>query len=265
MMDEALEARATALRETGEAFAIATVVRTVNATAAKPGAKALVRADGAIELGWIGGGCVRRAIGAAACAAVGDGRPRLISLRPEDLLDAEGVAPGEEREGSVYARNGCPSEGSMDVFVEPVLPQPVLAVLGDSPVAEALASLAATFDYRIARGAAAERVLEARGNAALYCVVATQGAGDLDALRTAAAAPTAYCAFVGSRKKFEALGDRLRAGGADAASLQRVSAPAGLNIAAITPQEIALSILAEITQRRRDAQRERQTKDAACA
>ena len=251
MMDEALDLRARELKDAGEPFALATVVRTLNATAAKPGAKALVRRDGGIDIGWIGGGCVRAAIGRAAREALADGRPRLISLRPEELLAADGVAAGEERDGAVFARNGCPSEGSMDIFIEPVAPKPVVVIFGASPVADALAELAPHLGYDVDRsGASTTAPTDVSGR---FVVVATQGAGDLDALRAALAASADYRAFVGSRRKFSKLAERLV--GVDPNVLAAVSAPAGLNISAITPEEIALSILAEITAQRRGAQR----------
>ncbi len=118
------------LQAEGRAFALATVVRTVDATSAKPGGKALILDDGTIVEGWIGGGCARGAVSRAAMAALAEGQPKFVSLRPEELLSAEGLVPGDERDGVRFARNGCPSKGSMDIFVEPVLPQPRLTVLG---------------------------------------------------------------------------------------------------------------------------------------
>lgn len=269
-MDEAdLELRIAALRRAGTPFALATVVRTLAATAARPGAKALLLADGSIAEGWVGGGCARGAIGRAARAAIADGRPRLVSLRPEDLLAAEGAAAGEERDGISYARNGCPSRGSMDVFVEPVLPRPELVICGESPVALALADLAARFGFRrclAAPGLAADRAprverlldgftLDPDGAGERYVVVATQGKGDAEALRAAVAAGGRYVGFVGSRRKIAVLRERLAGEGCDPGALAAVRAPAGLDIAAITPEEIALSILAEITRLRRAGQR----------
>jgi len=129
------------MKARGEAFALATVVRTVSVTAAKAGAKAVIRADGSISGGWIGGGCARGAVLKAARAAIADGQPRLVSIQPKDLLDELGVKPGEAREGIEFARNNCPSQGTMDVFVEPVLPKPHLIICGSSPVAIALADV----------------------------------------------------------------------------------------------------------------------------
>jgi xanthine dehydrogenase accessory factor len=269
--EDRFESRLSSLRATGEPFAIATIVRTVDATSAKPGAKAIVLADGTIAEGWIGGGCARSAVGKAGMAAISAGKPQFISLRPEELLAAEGVAAGEEREGVRFARNGCPSKGSMDIFVEPVLPRPRLVVFGAGPVAMALADLAGRFDLHrvlaapglgpgMAEGVADQVqdgfALEAGAAGQRFVVVATQGRGDEAGLRAALASGAGYVAFVGSRRKFAALAERLRADGVEEAALARVKAPAGLDIHAITPEEIALSILAEITMRRRAGERE---------
>ncbi len=254
------------LRAAGQPFAVATVVRTVDATSAKPGAKALILADGTIAEGWIGGGCARTAVGKAAMAAMAAGTPQFISLRPEELLEAEGVAPGDERDGIRFARNGCPSKGSMDIFVEPVLPQPRLVIFGAGPVAQALADLAGRFDLHRTMAAPGlteapvEQVqdgfgLDAECAPQRFIVVATQGKGDEPGLRAALSSGADYVAFVGSRRKFAALAERLRAAGVSEAALQAVKAPAGLDIQAITPEEIALSILAEITLRRRSGGR----------
>jgi len=251
------EAMAAQLRAEGAPFAVATVVRTLAATSAKPGAKALIDATGTLRTGWLGGGCARAAVGRAARAAIAEGRPRFVSLRPEELLEASGVTAGEEREGVHFARNGCPSKGSMDIFVEPVLPSPRLVICGAGPVARALAEQAGRFGFHriiCAPGAksdawsCAEEVVDAHTpeTEAAFHVVATQGTGDTAALRAALCSTAGYIAFVGSRRKFSALADELIAEGADDAALARVHAPAGLDIAAITPDEIALSIMAEI-------------------
>jgi xanthine dehydrogenase accessory factor len=263
---EHLEREISRLRAEGRPFAVATIVRTVDATSAKPGAKALLLADGTLVEGWIGGGCARSAVAKAAIAAVAQGKPQFVSLRPEDLLAAEGVAPGEERNGIRFARNGCPSKGSMDIFVEPELPQPRLVIFGAGPVALALADLAARFDLHrtiCAPGlsgvdvdvAQDSLVIDTEGAAQRFVVVATQGKGDEAALRAALACGAGYLAFVGSRRKFATLSERLVQGGIDPAALATVRAPAGLNIHAITPDEIALSILAEIVAHRRAGDR----------
>lgn len=244
------------LRAKGRAFAIATVVRTVDATAAKPGAKALLLQDGSIKDGWIGGGCIRAALRRATLDALADGQPKFISLRPEDVLAHEGVKAGDERKGVRFARNGCPSKGSMDIFVEPVLPQPELLIYGDSPVAHALAKLATGFDFDLCLTSTASAITTLQDKPGRCVVVASQGKGDLDFLMAALVSHASYIAFVGSARKFKNLREKSLKQGARASVLDQVFAPAGLHINAVTPDEIALSILAQIVQHRRQNQRQ---------
>ncbi len=253
----------------GEPFAIATVVRTVSVTAAKAGAKALVLADGSITAGWIGGGCARTAVLKAAREAIGDGQPRLVSIQPADLLELRQVHAGEEQDGIVYARNLCPSQGTMDVFIEPVLPRPHLAVLGASPVAVALCDIARRFGFFVtvcatkadhAAFGAADRLVDglelpSDGARQGFVVIATQGRGDSAALKAVIGAPAQYVGFVGSRRKFAALRRDLDAAGIDVTPMDAMRSPAGLDLGAITPDEIALSIIAEMITIRRRGQR----------
>jgi len=257
------------LKAKGEPFALATVVRTVAATAAKAGAKAIIRDDGLISAGWIGGGCARGAVLRAARDAIKDGEPRLISVQPKDLLDQLGVAAGEAREGIEFAKNMCPSRGTMDIFIEPVLPRPQIVILGGSPVGIALADLAQRFGFFVIVCAPASDLADygevdlladgfeppGQYGGAGFIVVATQGKGDSAALKAALKASSTYVAFVGSRKKAEALRQELAPLGFDAERLKGFKAPAGLDIGAITPDEIALSILAEIIEARRRGHR----------
>src|SRR3984893_5986012 len=180
----------------GEPFALATVVRTVAATAAKAGAKAVILPDGTISEGWIGGGSAGAAVLRAAKEALADGRSRLVSVAPADLLADRGVKAGEEKEGVRFANNMCPSQGTMDIFVEPVLPRPQVVICGSSPVAVAVADLAKRTGFRGSVGApAAEQgafgdadrriegcALPVEDAGARYVVVSTQGRGDEAAL-----------------------------------------------------------------------------------
>jgi xanthine dehydrogenase accessory factor len=164
----------------------------------------------------------------------------------------------------------CPSKGTMDIFVEPVLPHPSLVVLGASPVALSLAAQARQLGYHVTVAAPAGDVVGAvdadmridgyalgrLNEARRFVVVSTQGKGDEAALRAAVATDAAYHAFVGSRRKMAALREKLIAEGCEASFLDRIKAPAGLDLGAITPEEIAMSILAEITVERRRGQRE---------
>jgi xanthine dehydrogenase accessory factor len=252
----------------GEPFAVATVVRTVAATAAKAGAKAVILPDGTISAGWIGGGCARAAVLKAAKDALADGRARLVSVQPPDVLADRGVEAGDEQGGVRFARNMCPSHGTMDIFVEPVLPRPQVIVCGSSPVAVAIADLAKRSGFAVTvcapsaeQAAFAEIEQRIEGYAlpvdepgARYVVVSTQGRGDEAALLAALAVDADYVAFVGSHNKADALKAALAQRGVPADRLARLKAPAGLDLGAITPEEIALSILAEIVAVRRGMQ-----------
>jgi xanthine dehydrogenase accessory factor len=257
-----------ARKETGEPFALATVVRTVSATAAKAGAKAVILPDGTIYEGWIGGGCARAAVLKAAKDALADGQSRLVSVQPLDALDEKGLKPGEEREGVRFAKNMCPSQGTMDIFVEPVLPRPQVVICGSSPVAVAIADLAKRSGFAVTVCApAAEQssfaevdrriegyALPVNEAGSRFVVVSTQGRGDEAALLAALAVDVDYVAFVGSRKKAEVLKAALAKRGVTPERLTRLKAPAGLDLGAITPDEIAISILAEVVAARRGKQ-----------
>jgi len=258
------------LKAKGEPFAVATVVRTVSLTAAKAGAKATILSDGTISSGWIGGGCARAAVIKAAKLALADGQPRLISVLPPELLKDLGVEPGQAKEGIEFARNMCPSQGSMDVFIEPIVPRAELAIFGASPVAVALAELGCKLGFltRVtapaedlpgfgasADIAATELDSNALKHAKCFVVVATQGRGDEAALLSAMATAATYVAFVGSRKKGQALRTALERKGITAERLADLRVPAGLDLGAVTPEEIALSILGEITLFQRRGQR----------
>jgi xanthine dehydrogenase accessory factor len=252
-------------KSAGEPFAIATVVRTVAATAAKAGAKAVILPDGTISQGWIGGGCARAAVLKAAKDALADGKSRLVSVAPEDALEGQGVKAGDEQGGVRFAKNMCPSQGTMDIFVEPVLPRPQVVICGSSPVAIAVADLAKRTGFSVTICApAAEQsafgemdrridgyALPVEEAGARYVVVSTQGRGDEAALLAALAVDVDYVAFVGSRKKADVLRAALAKRGVTAERLAKLKAPAGLDLGAITPDEIAISIVAEIVAVRR--------------
>jgi xanthine dehydrogenase accessory factor len=263
-----------ATKARGEPFALATVVRTVSVTAAKAGSKAVILPNGEISAGWIGGGCARGAVLRAARAAMADGVPRLVSIQPEDVLEHQQLRPGLVKDGILYAGNHCPSQGTMDIFIEPVLPRPHLSILGSSPVALALVDIATRMGFFVtlhvlpgerdaaARhlGASAARLCESFDLQGAdvpdgYVVIATQSRGDVEALKAVADLPARYIGFVGSRRKFSALVADIAAEGRDTAYLDRIRSPAGLDIGSITPDEIAFSIVAEMIERRRHGQR----------
>lgn len=261
------------LRAEGTPFAVATVVRTLASTAAKPGMKALVLGNGDFADGWLGGGCVTAAVKKAAIMAIKTGEATLVCLRPEELLaDLKDVAKNEMVQ---MARNGCPSKGSMDIFVEPVMPQPELLICGSGPVASALLRIAASFGFSLVLCGEIEHAIADRQYASLdamcsaslpavdrYIVIATQGKGDVAALQAALKMAASYIAFVGSRRKFASYENKLTAAGVSAAQIATVRSPAGVHINAVTPDEIALSIMAEIIQTRRTARQLHAADDA---
>jgi xanthine dehydrogenase accessory factor len=263
-------------KSSGEPFALATVVRTVAATAAKAGAKAVILPDGTISEGWIGGGCARAAVLKAARDALADGKSRLVSVQPQEELEGQGRKAGDEQGGVRFAKNMCPSQGTMDIFVEPVLPHPQVVICGSSPVAVAIADLARRSGFAVTICApAVEQVAFADADrriegfalpdneaAKRYVVVSTQGRGDEAALAAALATDIDYIAFVGSRKKAEALKAALAERGLAAERLAKLKTPAGLDLGAITPEEIAISVLAEIIAVRRGKLRSTPPKSA---
>ncbi len=251
----------------GQPFALATVIRTEDATAAKAGAKAVVRADGTV-VGWIGGGCTLGAVRKTAAQVLADGQARLIRVRPKDRLADEPAEAGVE-----LHKNACPSGGTVEVFVEPILPRPALIVAGGSPVARALAELGRGAGFAVTVAALPEDqagfddvnariegfdLTQAPGAGTGYVVVATQGKRDREALAAALSCGAPYVAFVGSRKKAATLRTAMLESGVPAEQVDALRAPAGLDIGAATPEEIALSILAEIVQERRLATRSAQ-------
>ena len=243
----------------GDSFAIATVVKTVSVTAAKPGAKAIIDQNGQIIDGWIGGGCARHAVLKAAVNAIADGEARLVSIQPEELMKDQGDDTSYQ---VVSAVNMCPSKGSMEIFVEPVLANPQLLIIGDSPVARSLAEIGNLFDLKLKvvnidtatcqSNSSADPSEELQTtHAHRYTVVATQGTGDMQALELALSVEARHVGFVGSARKIEHLQNRLIARGLDENRVRTIKSPAGIDINAVTPQEIALSIIAEIVRLRR--------------
>ncbi len=235
-------------------YARATIVRTEGATSAKAGAKAIVTAEGEL-IGWLGGGCLRGAVLRAALQAIRSGSPKLIRVRPKEQVNG-----GRDTDGVELHSSGCPSKGSSEIFIEPVLPKPPLVVIGASYVALALAELALPLGFALVQVAAlpgsntAVALSELPHQAGLesaFIAVATQGAGDYAALKAAIATPAPYVAFVSSPAKAQAMRERLTQDGFDAASLRRLHAPAGIDIGSETPAEIAIAILAEIVSLRR--------------
>lgn len=247
-MNELL-ALAADLQRRGERFALATVVRCEAPTSAKPGAKALVRADGTVS-GWVGGACAEPVVVREALAAIEDGRPRLIGLIGEGAR-----GPGRTA-GMIEYPMTCHSGGTLEIYVEPYLPHPVLILVGHGPVIEALATFARAAEYSVLTlGAEEAAATLAPPSVARQTsvVVATHADSDEDALQRILATDAGYVSLVASRRRAAAILERLRAAGVGVERLARLKAPAGLDIGAVSPDEIAVSILAEIIQHRRSA------------
>lgn len=272
----ALFAAAQRLQQQGEPYALVSVVRTQAPTSARAGDKALVTAQGIVH-GWIGGGCAQPAVLHTVRQALQDGRARLIRVAPadEEPAQAAGSAPGATLEFDM----GCHSGGTIELFIDPILPPTRLVVIGDSPVAVALAGLAPRVGLPvtvIARGADPQRFADAshviasdepsavagQVAAGSWVVVATQGRRDLPGLRVALSLQAAKVWLVASTRKAAALREALLAANCDPQEVSAIIAPAGQPIGAQTPEEIALSVLAAVVAARRAV---RATLDAATA
>ncbi len=244
-MAEDLLTLAVELRQRGEAFALATVVRCERPTSAKPGARALIRADGTVT-GWIGGACAEPTVVREALASLRDGQPRFVSLV------GEGAGVPGRTEGIVEYRMTCHSGGTLEVYVEPHLPRPLLLLIGHGPVVDTLVRLGQAIDLEVvvAQGPAAMAAIVAGqpGNPRTSIVVASHSDDDEPALLEALVTPATYVSLVASRKRAAAVLENLRRRGVPPERLGELKAPAGLDLGAVTPEEIAISILAEIVQ-----------------
>lgn len=251
MFDQFLS-KASELRAAGQPFVVAVVVRYQAPISGKPGDKAIITEDGKMW-GWIGGGCAQPVVMKEALQALADRRPRLIRISPSSSPE----------NGIVNYDMTCHSGGTVDIFIEPVLPRPHLLILGRSPIAQTLAKLGKVMNYEVSVVATdAQRetfpdadLLQAnldlsrvKINPRTFIVVSTQGEDDEEALEKAANACALYTAFVASKVKAQKVFEYLRQQGISAEKLSKIRVPAGLDIHAASPEEIAVSILAEIIQ-----------------
>src|SRR5213593_220670 len=244
---DVLVALAAELQRAGEAFALATVVRCEAPTSAKPGAKVLVREDGSVQ-GWVGGACAEPVVVREALQALRDGQPRLIGLYGEG-----GRIPGRT-EGLLEYGMTCHSGGTLEIYVEPYLPKPQLVLVGHGPVIDTLATLGRAADFTVVtlgedppQAGLAKLELTRRASV----VVTTHGDSDEEVLDRVIRTDAGYVSLVASRRRAAVILERLKTRGAPPDRLGRLKAPAGLDIGAVTPEEIAVSILAEIIQHRR--------------
>ncbi len=239
------------LQKEKEGYALAYVVNRRQPSSGKPGDKAVIRRDGSLK-GWIGGGCTRGIVIKEALAAMQSGKPRIVHISPE----------GEKinKPGVVDYPMTCHSGGMVEIFIEPVLASPHLLILGRSHVAMALARIAGAMDYRVSVVAPdidanafpdADQVLTEDPEHRLiapntFIVVCTQGENDEAALAYGLNSGVEYLSFVASRRKAAAIFHNLRGMGFSFDDLKRIKTPAGLDINAKLPQEVAISILAEV-------------------
>jgi len=239
-------------------FAIVTVVRREPPSSAHVGDVALVTENGEYH-GWTGGGCTRSSVLLESMRAIADGKPRLLSLSPEP--------EGGDRPGVVFLPMTCESGGTVEIYVEPVLPAARLLIFGSSPTARVLSRIAHAMGYRVDvvdadadessfpdaklhRSIAKEDI-----SLGAHVLVATMGDQDIEAIEQALPRSPAYLGVIASAKRFALLRDALLAKGASRDALERVAAPAGLDIGARGPEEIAVSIMAQIVEHRSAAAR----------
>jgi xanthine dehydrogenase accessory factor len=239
----------------GRPYVLATVVWRRAPSSGKEGATALITPDRSIH-GWIGGACAEPTVVREALRAIDEGTPRLLFLgSPEELT-------AHRREGVVSVPIACQSEGALEVYVEPVLPQPQIVAIGRSPAALTLTRLARGLGWRSlaiddggqVAGHEADTVITSLDlddvDDRSFVIVATQGHYDEDALQRALATPAVYVGLVASAKRAEAVLGYLRDRGVEPTQLARVHAPAGLDLGHVATDEIAVAILAEILQLR---------------
>jgi xanthine dehydrogenase accessory factor len=194
-------------------YVLATVVNVVRPASARRGDRALVMPDGRVS-GWIGGACSEPAVVREALQALADGEARVARMEGD-----------------------CGSEGVVEVLIEPVLPAPLLTIVGESPAARTLAALACTVGWRV-------RDDHVEGADAV--VVATMGHGDEELLTAALGSGAGYVGLVASAKRAASVLAELRARGLDEEAVLRVRAPAGLDLGPSSQEEIAVAILAEL-------------------
>ena len=251
------------LRARGEPFVMATVVRAKAPTSAKAGDKAILTDEGLV-VGWVGGSCAEPIVRREAEAALRDGECRLLLITPEEHPPASG-------NGLSVHKMECYSGGALEIYLEPFLALPRLLVFGNSPVARALFELGRLMRYvvtvidlgdRPQMGADVDTVRSLQAMPALdtgrpVAGVSSHGVFDEESLEAALKLGLPYTGFVTSRKRREQVFASLAARGVDPAALARVQAPAGIDLGARQPEEIALSVMAEIVRTRRRGAAER--------
>ena len=235
------------LARRGEPFALATVVWRQGPSSSKQGSRAIITSDGELH-GWIGGACAEPVVIREAKQVISDGNARLLLLGSPDQFG--GAVP----EGMTVVPISCQSEGALEIYIEPVLPVPHLVIVGSSPMAHTLAQLSRALDWSTdlvsPEEFAAAGAGRQRADGRSMVIVATQGHGDEDMIERAVALLPAYLGLVASRRRGEAVLGYLAERGVPKDQLDRVHAPAGLDLGKTTHEEMAVAILAELVQLR---------------
>lgn len=221
------------------------VIHTENSTSANVGNKAIIYPSGEV-VGWIGGGCCQGVVAKVAPEVLKNNQSLLIRVGPEASFQAD----------KRCFPSGCASEGTVDLFLEPIANQPTLLLYGQTPVAESIARYSDELDIDLRRPSLDDEMVESHGKVA---IVATQGQRDLLSLRAALATSAQHILFVASRKKAQSMLEKLHQQGAARSTLARVISPAGMDIGAVTNAEIALSVIAQAIPLLRDQELAEQT------
>lgn len=230
--------RAAELRRQRVPFVLATVVRAQSPTSARPGDCAVILSDGTIE-GFVGGSCALTTVKAESLRVLSRESSALLIISPHSTQSDENDSDGEV----IRAFNPCLSGGTLEMFLEPSLPEPTIVIYGDSPIAQALLDAAAVVGFRPLEGTfMGSKELESD-----FVVIATHGIDEEPALIEALESKASYIGLVASRRRGAGVLSLLEDKGYD---LSRIKSPAGLDIGGRTPGEIAISILAEIVTRR---------------
>jgi xanthine dehydrogenase accessory factor len=241
-MSQSLLGLAWHLTQKGEPFVLATVVWCERPTSAKPGAQALIQPDGRIT-GWIGGSCAQPLVIREAQRVLREGdNPYLLRLG-----GAHATTEPQHQEEVRYFPMTCSSGGALDIYIEPHLPAPQMLLIGDSPILEALKQLVPVLNFSVI-SLEDTRVPQVQINERTYVLVASHGQYDEEVLAHVLRADAAYVGLVASKRRAETCRAYLRDVGLSEEQVARLKAPAGLDIGAITPEEIAASILGEVVQ-----------------
>jgi xanthine dehydrogenase accessory factor len=230
------------LTRRGQAFALATVVWRQSPSSSQPGSRAIITAEGELH-GWIGGACAEPVVIREAQQVMAEGTAKLLLLGTPEQFGA--AVP----DGMTVVPISCQSEGALEIYIEPVLPVPHLVIVGDSPMARTLVSLAGTLGWRADLVRGPDFTAESADERSMINV-ATQGHDDEEVLERAVAAGPAYVGLVGSRRRGATVLGYLADRGVPKDQLDRVKVPAGLDLGSTTHQEIAVAILAELVQLR---------------